>query len=250
MSTNYLYRSMPHWRVSIARWRRKRPCGNRCTLLGIQQVAQLTLQWMNALWMHNGLPASAITEVVLMQSYSSPLATERYSEAPAWDQCPCGPHLLLLWHGWVTSEVMFFWAHTLRCRQTLDWSPAYISAVLLFALQETNKKLYKHILLWSAVLLKWHLQLIPYRCMDVIDEWVLVYKHAYSDAYYTKTVWYSMHQNKKSNKLHTKCLHEFFMLQFFIPLADVNLSYFATFARQKYMSSFSEAELARNAHLS
>lgn len=33
---------------------RKRPCANWCTLLGIQQVAQLTLQWMNALRMHNG----------------------------------------------------------------------------------------------------------------------------------------------------------------------------------------------------
>lgn len=66
--------------------RRKRPCGNWCMLLGIQQVAQLTLQWLNAFWMHNGLPASAITEVVLMQSYSSSSAIERYSENPAWDQ--------------------------------------------------------------------------------------------------------------------------------------------------------------------
>lgn len=65
---------------------RKRPCTKWCTLLGIHQVAQLTLQRMNALWMHNGLTASAITEVMLMQNCSFPTAIERYSEAPACDR--------------------------------------------------------------------------------------------------------------------------------------------------------------------
>lgn len=82
MSAYYFY-PLPDCHASTAQWEENALYANRCTLLAIQQVAHLTLWWMKALRMHNGLPTSAITEVVLMQNYSFPSAVEKYSEAAA-----------------------------------------------------------------------------------------------------------------------------------------------------------------------
>lgn len=98
MSAYYFYPlpDMHAWHASTAQQEENAPYANRCMLLGIQQVAHLTLWWMNALRMHNGLPTSAITEVVLMQNYSFPSAVEKYGEAAACRESSVGDRVAWL----------------------------------------------------------------------------------------------------------------------------------------------------------